>query len=170
MGAIIGCLAGGPLTDYVVSRNTKRHQGYFKPEFRLWCLIPAIIFGPVGLLLWGGGLGSHLPAMVAIIGGGITYAVLCLVPAIGMTYVVDCYRPLASETMTILTAFKNTFAFGLSFAVTPWLKRDGYMKVRVAQSRACIGNPADISRKGCRMVCSNRRVHISHHNPDLHVR
>jgi len=67
--------------------------------------------------------------MVAIAGSGITYGVLCAVPAVGMTYVVDSYRPLAGETMTILTAFKNTFAFGLSFGVNPWLKRDGFVKV-----------------------------------------
>lgn len=129
IGAIIGCLAGGPLTDYIVGIISKRRGGYFKPEFRLWCLIPAFMFGPIGLLLWGGGLENHLNPMVAIVGSGISYGVLCAVPAIGMTYVVDCYRPLAGETMTILTAFKNTFAFGLSFGVTPWLERDGFLKV-----------------------------------------
>jgi hypothetical protein len=67
--------------------------------------------------------------MVPIVGTAITYGVLCAVPAVVMTYVVDCYRPLAGETMTVLTASKNTFAFALSFAVFPWLERDGYAKV-----------------------------------------
>ncbi|KIX09065.1 uncharacterized protein Z518_00143 [Rhinocladiella mackenziei CBS 650.93] len=31
--------------------------------------------------------------------------------------------------MTILTAFKNTFAFALSFGVVPWLERDAFLKV-----------------------------------------
>jgi hypothetical protein len=118
----------------VVSYLSKRHGGYFKPEFRLWCLIPAFILGPVGLLLWGAGLGHHLNDMVAIAGVGITYGVLCAVPAIGMTYVVDCYRPLAGETMTILTAFKNAFAFALSFGVTPWVEKNGYLKVRAGEN------------------------------------
>jgi hypothetical protein len=129
VGAVVGCLVGGPLTDWVVALISKRRGGYFKPEFRLWCLIPIMLLGPVGLILWGIGLGNHLPSMVAIAGTGFTYAILCAVPAIGMTYVVDCYRPLAGETMTILTAFKNTFAFALSFSVTPWLEKDGYLKV-----------------------------------------
>lgn len=80
-------------------------------------------------MLWGCGIGDHLPSMVAIAGSGITYGVLCAVPAIGMTYVVDSYRPLAGETITVLTAFKNTFAFALSFGVFPWLAKDGYVKV-----------------------------------------
>jgi hypothetical protein len=31
--------------------------------------------------------------------------------------------------MTSLTAFKNTFAFGVSFAVIPWIEKDGFTKV-----------------------------------------
>jgi hypothetical protein len=131
VGAVIGCLVGGPLTDWVVVFITKRRGGYFKPEFRLWCLIPIMLIGPVGLLLWGAGLGNHLSSMVAIAGTGFTYAILCAVPAVGMTYVVDCYRPLAGETMTILTAFKNTFAFALSFGVTQWLEKNGYLEVSI---------------------------------------
>jgi hypothetical protein len=129
IAAIIGSTIGGPLSDWAVGRITKRNGGYFVPESRLWCLIPPFIFGPVGLLMWGCGLGNHLPPMVAIVGSAISYGVLCAVPAIAMTYVVDSYRPLAGETMTILTAFKNAFAFGLSFAVFPWLAKDGFVKV-----------------------------------------
>jgi len=127
---VLGCVAGGPISDYVVAFVAKRRKGYFKPEFRLWAMIPACIFGPIGLLMWGFGLGHHLDPMVAIVGSGVSYGVLCAVPAIGMTYVVDSHRPLSGETMTVLTAFKNTFGFALSFAVTPWIEKDGYAKVR----------------------------------------
>ena len=46
-----------------------------------------------------------------------------------MTYVVDCYKPVSGETITVLTAFKNTFAFAVSFAVTPWIAESGFAKV-----------------------------------------
>jgi hypothetical protein len=36
VGSAIGCLVGGPLSDYVVSLIAKRRAGYFKPEYRLW--------------------------------------------------------------------------------------------------------------------------------------
>ncbi len=128
IGAIIGCLAGGTLTDIVAASISKRRGGFFRPEFRLWCLIVPFLFGPVGLLMWGFGLEKQLSPFVAIAGSGISYAVLCAVPAVGMTYVVDSYRPFAGETMTMLTASKNTFAFALSFAVTPWIESDGFAK------------------------------------------
>jgi hypothetical protein len=111
---------------------TKRHGGYFAPESRLWCMIPPALVAPAGLMLWGAGIQNHLSSMVPIVGTAITYAVLCAVPGIGMTYVVDCYRPVSKETMTIVTAAKNTFAFGLSFSVFPWIAKDGLVKVRVA--------------------------------------
>ena len=72
--------------------------------------------------------------MVAIAGYGITNGVLASAPIISTTYLVDCYRPFASETMTIMTSFKNTFAFAVSFGVIPWLQEDGFIEVRV---RAC---------------------------------
>jgi hypothetical protein len=109
---------------------TKRHGGYFKPEYRLYLMILPLIFGPAGLLMWGIGLQDRLHWAVPAVGSGISYAVLCAVPNIGMTYVVDAYRPVAGEAMTSLTAFKNTFAFGLSFAVYPWILKDGFSKVR----------------------------------------
>ncbi|KAK3636498.1 hypothetical protein LTR56_014124 [Elasticomyces elasticus] len=129
VASVLGCFAGGPFTDWTVHFITKRRGGYFLPEFRLWCMIPPAVMAPVGLMLWGAGLQNHLPSMVPIVGAAITYAILCSVPGITMTYVVDCYRPVSKETMTIITAAKNTFAFGLSFAVFPWIARDGLVKV-----------------------------------------
>lgn len=129
IGALVGCTLGGTVTDYVCAAIAKRRGGYFKPEYRLWCLIIPFLFGPVGLLLWGFGLEKKMNPYVAIAGIGISYAVLCAVPAVGMTYVVDSYRPIAGETITMLTAFKNTFAFALSFGVTPWILKDGFAKV-----------------------------------------
>lgn len=126
------------MTDYVSAAISKRRGGYFKPEYRLWCLIVPFLFGPVGLLLWGFGLEKQMNPYVAIAGIGISYAVLCAVPAVGMTYVVDSYRPVAGETITMLTAFKNAFAFGLSFGVTPWILRDGFAKVHPVSVRSTL--------------------------------
>ncbi|OQU99388.1 hypothetical protein CLAIMM_05024 [Cladophialophora immunda] len=129
IGALLGCIYAGPCCDWLIANITKRHGGYFKPEYRLYLMIMPFLLGPLGLLLWGFGLQNQLHWSVAAAGSGISYAVLCAVPNIGMTYVVDSYRPVAGEAMTSLTAFKNTFAFGISFAVYPWLAKDGPGKV-----------------------------------------
>jgi hypothetical protein len=130
IGSIIGCLIGGPLSDYVVRTLTKKyHHGLFAPETRLLTFAIPFLFGPVGLLLWGGGLSNHLHWSISVAGASITYAVLCAAPAIGITYVVDCYRPVAGEALTGLTAMKNGVAFGISFGVQGWIEGSGYLRV-----------------------------------------
>lgn len=129
MTALVGSALGGPLSDWIVKLITKHRGGYFVAEFRLWCFLPIFIFGPIGLMLWGAGLQNGLPSMVPIVGTAISYGVLVAVPATAFAYVVDCYRPHAAETITMVTAAKNTFAFGLSFAVFTWIERDGTTKV-----------------------------------------
>lgn len=137
---MLACLYAGPVSDWVVRYITKRRMGYFKPEYRLWAMIPPIIFTPIGIMLWGCGLGLQLHPMVAIAGYGITNGVLASAPIISTTYLVDCYRPFASETMTIMTSFKNTLAFAVSFGVIPWLQEDGFIEVRVRACRSLSAN------------------------------
>lgn len=117
------------MSDWIVKMITKRRGGYFVPEYRLWTIVPSVIMAPVGLLLYGFGLGRPLHYMAPIVGSAITYAVLCAVSATGLTYVVDNYRSIASETMTAVFAVKNAIAFGIGFSVFPWIERDGYIKV-----------------------------------------
>jgi hypothetical protein len=131
IGAFFGCIYSGPVCDLYVSVVTKRNGGYFTPEYRLYLMIIPLIFGPLGLLMWGIGLGDRLHWAVPAVGSGISTAVLCAVPNIGMTYVVDSYRPVAGEAMTGLTAFKNTVAFGFSFGVIPWIQRNGLSQVSI---------------------------------------
>ncbi len=130
VGAIVGCFYGGTGSDWVVAWVTKRRGGYFEPEYRLWAVIPICPFVPLGLMLWGCGLAFQLNPMVAVVGSGITYGVLCAISAVALTYLVDCYRPLAGETLTISTAIKNIFGFAISFAVIPWIEANGFVKVR----------------------------------------
>ena len=130
VGAAIGCPLGGMGSDILVKFMTKRRKGYFQPEFRLWALIPIFILCPVGSFLWAAGIQNHLPSIVPIVGWAILYVALCATPAVAFTYVVDCYKPEAGECSTVLVSFKNTFAFGISFAVVPWLQKDGFVKVR----------------------------------------
>lgn len=129
IGAAVGCLYGGPGSDLIIQYISKLHGGYFKPEFRLWALVVPYLFAPVGLLMWGFGMGNHMHWIIPTVGTSITYGVLAAVQTICLTYIVDGYRAVAGEAMTSVTAYKNTIAFALSFAVIPWIESEGYAKV-----------------------------------------
>lgn len=102
---------------------------------------------------------------VQIAGSGITYAVLTAVPNIGIAYVVDSYRPLAREAMTSMTAFKNTFAFGISFGLVNMTDLSRYaIKLMphyiYAQLAADGANMSCLPLAGFRIHCSDRRRHF----------
>lgn len=62
------------------------------------------------------------------------------VASIGMTYVSDCYFPLAHEALLVINGLKNVVAFGYSYGVTPWIVRAGFEKVSFfAHSQICAG-------------------------------
>ena len=169
IGALIGCIIGGTGNDWVLAFLAKRKGGYFKPEYRLWCLIPVFIFGPIGILLWSCGLGNRLDPMVAIAGVGITYAILCAGAAISLTYVVDSYRAVAGEGATVLIAFRNSFAFGISFGVFPWVEMDGFNKVSQSMAWSSREPVVDSPYLGRRLHGLDRRGHLLDSYPNVHL-
>jgi hypothetical protein len=49
MGAAIGFLTGGPLSDWIAMRATTRNNGIREPEMRLVALVPFIFITAVGM-------------------------------------------------------------------------------------------------------------------------
>jgi hypothetical protein len=146
---LTGAFVGGVAADWVPVYVSRRRKGFFKPEFRLLCLIPTLILAPVGFLLWGFGFGKQLSPYMAIVGTGIFYHVLCAASSITKIYIVDCYRPITGEAIILIQAFRNTFAFGLTFGIFPWIERNGTEAVsltpvpafewyRIALTSACV--------------------------------
>lgn len=66
---------------------------------------------------------------MAIVGTGVSYGVVCAVATICITYMVDTYKPLSADVITILQVFRGVFAFAVSFAVTPWTLNSGFVKM-----------------------------------------
>ena len=53
IGAVLGELAGGHFSDFVVNRIARRNGGQRRPEMRFHAIYPAIICVVVGLLTFG---------------------------------------------------------------------------------------------------------------------
>ena len=58
IGAFIGFFVGGWLNDQSIIWLAKRNRGVFEPEMRLWMALPAALFLPAGILMFGLGLAN----------------------------------------------------------------------------------------------------------------
>jgi hypothetical protein len=126
VGALIGLVTAGPLSDWVSSRSTKRNNGIREPEMRLPAMIPYTIIMLLGNIIVAVGYDRKWPWEVIVIIGytcsGIQTAAL---PGIVSTYAVDSYKPVAGSLFVAITVNKNVWGYGLSEFITPWTVEAG---------------------------------------------
>ncbi|KAH8758332.1 major facilitator superfamily transporter [Diaporthe sp. PMI_573] len=129
IGAIVGFLIAGGLSDWSAKVMTRRNGGVYEPEFRIILVIPQFVFGCIGVFGWGA-------ASDGLLAGKYGYAVplmffafeVCgmVIGAVASSlYIVDAYRDLAIEGLTCMIIFKNMFSFALTFKAYEWLITNG---------------------------------------------
>ena len=117
VGNIIGeCLAGW-VSDFIINSYAKRHDGYRKPEARLY-LVPLTTLLAIGTALYGYCIQTGRPwidaAVVMAISGVGTQVGTTMV----YTYTTDSYKPQSGEIGAVINLFKSgtaslqTIAFG----------------------------------------------------------
>ncbi|ODH42447.1 hypothetical protein ACO22_01192 [Paracoccidioides brasiliensis] len=128
VGACIGLVTNGPLSDWVSMRATKKNRGIREPEMRLPAMIPYVIVMIVGNFVVAFGYEYKWNWKVIVIIGytaiGIQVAAL---PAIASTYAVDSYKPVAGSIFVTITVNKNLWGYGLAEFITPWTQRSGFI-------------------------------------------
>ncbi|MCJ1464390.1 hypothetical protein MMC07_003003 [Pseudocyphellaria aurata] len=128
VGAIIGLVTAGPLSDWVSMRATRKNNGIREPEMRLPTMIPYVIIMIIGNFVVAFGYQHQWDWKIIVIIGftcaGIQVAAL---PAITSTYAVDSYKPVAGSIFVAITVNKNLWGYGYSKFITPWILSDGYI-------------------------------------------
>ncbi|KUL83119.1 hypothetical protein ZTR_10987 [Talaromyces verruculosus] len=128
VGAIIGLLSNGPLSDWIAARATKKNRGIREPEMRLPTLIPYTLIMLLGNLVVAFGYEYKWDWKIIVIIGytcaGIQVAAL---PSIASTYSVDSYKPVAGSIFVAITVNKNLWGYGFAEFLTPWIIADGYL-------------------------------------------
>ncbi|KAK3687619.1 major facilitator superfamily domain-containing protein [Podospora appendiculata] len=125
VGAIIGFIIAGLLSDWSARYLTKLNGGIYEPEFRIVLVIPQMILGCAGLFGWGvtvdGLLKGEYSFYVPLTFFALEVAGMVIGAVAGSLYIVDAYRDLAIEGFTCMIIFKNMFSFGLTFKAYDWL-------------------------------------------------
>ena len=95
VGALIGLLCSGPISDWVAARATTRNGGIREAEMRLPALIPFIIVAIVGMVTLGVGWQKHWPWEAIIIFGFTCVGIIAVsIPTITITVSVDLLHKL----------------------------------------------------------------------------
>ncbi|AEO67113.1 uncharacterized protein THITE_2115928 [Thermothielavioides terrestris NRRL 8126] len=125
IGAIIGFVVAGVLSDWTARYMTKWNNGVYEPEFRIVLVIPQLMFGCAGLYGWGitvdGLLYNKYNYAVPLTFFALEVAGMVIGAVASSLYIVDAYRGLAIEGFTCMIIFKNVFSFGLTLRAFDWL-------------------------------------------------
>ena len=123
IGAVLGFILAGLLSDSVPRWMARRNGGVYEPEFRLVLVIPQLVFGCAGL--YGFGFTSADPARYGWFWPDFFFALEVMGMVLGAVasalYIVDAHRDIAVEGFTCLLVFKNIFSFGLTFSGYDWI-------------------------------------------------
>lgn len=141
IGAIIGFVIAGALSDWSARYMTKLNGGIYEPEFRIVLVIPQMILGCAGLFGYGitvdGLLYEKYHYAVPLTFFALEVAGMVIGAVASSLYIVDAYRKyprvhdhtgtdlglgdLAIEGFTCMIIFKNIFSFALTFKAFEWL-------------------------------------------------
>jgi len=127
LGNLFGSWAGGNLLDAWCTWRTKKNQGMFEPESRLYLLVIPLILTSAGCILFGYGVQNVLSWVSLFFGYGMISVALTAVPTITMAYVSDCALSVNSDALLLVNGLKNVVAFGFLYGVVPWVEQAGYV-------------------------------------------
>lgn len=128
IGAVIGCVYAGIVSDWFTIWMAKRNNGIQEAEFRLYFLIIPAVLCPVGLILFAVGTDQDwhwFPTYfgLALVGLGFGSS-----GDVAMGYLMDAYPDMVIEMMAGVSVINNMFGCIFTFACSPWLDAMGNTK------------------------------------------
>ncbi|KAB5525559.1 major facilitator superfamily domain-containing protein [Coniochaeta sp. 2T2.1] len=130
IGAVIGLLTSGPLSDWVAARLTARNGGIREPEMRLVTMIPYVLIMILGSVITAVGYDNHWRwEIIVVVGYACVGMQVAALPSIASTYAIDSYKPVTGSMFVTITINKNLWGYGVSKFLTPWAEKSGFVPV-----------------------------------------
>ncbi|EEU44025.1 uncharacterized protein NECHADRAFT_30383 [Fusarium vanettenii 77-13-4] len=126
VGTTLACVYTGIFGDRFIVKMARRNNGYMEAEHRLWLFLPSLVLIPFGCILFGVGAHFEVHWFGIVFAMGVISFTTTAGSQISIAYCIDCYRDLASEALATAIIIRNTMAFGIGYAVTPWVVNLGY--------------------------------------------
>ncbi|KAF6832086.1 major facilitator superfamily transporter [Colletotrichum musicola] len=131
-GSTLGTLLCGPLSDWWILFLARRNGGVYEPEMRLWVMAAFAPFVPVGMVLFGVGLGSGWPWPVLAVAYGLCSFGTAPAGTISLTYMTDAFTEIVGDAMVAVTFVRNICSLMFIFALPAWIAASGVRNVYIA--------------------------------------
>lgn len=125
IGAVIGCLYGGPLSDMFVVWMARRNGNIREPEHRLWLMFLTAIISPLGMFLFGIGTARGYSWPMPYIGLGLIGFGWGCAGDLSMSYLMDAYPGMVLEGMVGVSVINNGIGCLFTFFCQDWLDNLG---------------------------------------------
>lgn len=133
IGAVIGCMYAGFISDHFVTWLSKRRGGIYEAEYRLWFSIAVLIISPAGLLMFGiatdKGFTDWRTAYIGLAFIGFGWG---CTGDIAMAYLMDAYPEMVLEGMVGTSMINNGLACIFTFTCSDWLNASGVQNTFIA--------------------------------------
>lgn len=100
VGALLGFVIAGLLSDWSAKKMTRWNGGVYEPEFRIILVIPQFVFGVMGVFGWGiavdGLLNEQWGYIVPLVFFGFEVCGMVIGAVASSLYIVDAYRKFCS--------------------------------------------------------------------------
>ncbi|KAH7141983.1 major facilitator superfamily domain-containing protein [Dactylonectria macrodidyma] len=138
IGATVGGLVTGLVSDRFILWLARRNNGVYEPEMRLWLLLFLSPLMPAALLLFGYSLNNGRPWFLVGLGAVIFASGFAPTLTLTLAYITDAYTDVIADSMVAITFARNAVATAFIFASTPWIEAVGIDHVFLTLALVCV--------------------------------
>ncbi|OIW25368.1 MFS general substrate transporter [Coniochaeta ligniaria NRRL 30616] len=129
LGSLIGYALALPFTatsDMLAARLTRRNDGIRESEMRLGVMLPVMLIGPAGLVIFGFAAERDLH-WIAYFAAVVTTAFSSYFYfTFALAYAIDSYAANTSEMLIAMNLGKQAISFGMGIDLLDWVTENGY--------------------------------------------
>ncbi|KAI9663198.1 MAG: hypothetical protein M1821_008246 [Bathelium mastoideum] len=118
-----------PSSDRLAAYLTRKNNGIREAEMRLGVMLPAMLIGPAGLIVYGLTAQRDLHWVGYFAGVAMVDWAAYFYFSFTLAYSVDSYNANLSEMLIAMNIGKQAISFGMGFELLNWVLKDGYATV-----------------------------------------
>lgn len=129
LGSLIGFALGIPFTgtsDMLAARLTRRNNGIREAEMRLGVMLPVMLVGPAGLVIFGFAAERDLHWIAYFVGVVSSSFASYFYFTFALAYAIDSYAANTSEMLIAMNLGKQAISFGMGIDLLNWVTENGY--------------------------------------------